>query len=153
MNRLKAVKSADAPFTLHLTWDNGSEQTVDLSGMIKGSRHFRVFKDDADAFNAVSVINWGHGIGWENGLDYSAENLAILVEEEAEQPNSAELIAFQKRFNLTNEQSGQALGYKVSQIKNFKSGTSLMPDAVHIAIRAMIRNPVVLYARLADSSG
>jgi hypothetical protein len=153
MNRLKAVKHTDAPFTLLLTWDDGSEQIADLSGMIAVSRHFRVFKDNSDAFNAVSVINWGHGIEWENGLDYSAENLAMLTEEESEQPNSAELIAFQKRFNLTNEQSGKALGYKVSQIKNFKSGTSLIPDAVHIAIRAMIRNPVLLYARLADSSG
>lgn len=152
MNRLKAVKPTDAPFSLLLTWDDGREQVADLSGMVAVSRHFGVFKDDPDAFNAVRVINWGHGIEWKNGLDYSAENLAMLTDEEAEQPSSAEIIAFQKRFNLTNEQSGKALGYKVSQIKNFKTGASLVPDAVHIAIRAMLRNPVVLYARLADSN-
>jgi hypothetical protein len=152
MNRLKNVKSSDAPFTLLLTWDDDSEQIADLSGMIAVSRHFSIFKKRPDEFSSVSVTNWGHGIEWENGLDYSAENLATLAEEEAERPNPDEIITFQKHFNLTNEQSGKALGYKVSQIKNFKSGTSLIPDAVHIAIRAMTRNPVVLYARLADSN-
>lgn len=148
MKRLKEVSVADQPFTLRLVWDEGFEQEADLSGLIALSRHFSVFADDPDSFAKVSVINWGHGIAWENGLDYSAENLGLIADEQAEEDGRKLIEDFQKRFKLTNEQVGRALGYKLSQVKNFKSGHTAVSPAVRIAIHAMKQEPTVLYARM-----
>ncbi|WP_167710584.1 DUF2442 domain-containing protein [Thalassospira xiamenensis] len=148
MKRLAAVKTTDRPFTLLLQWDGGFEQQADLSGLVTLSRHFAVFADDPDAFAKVGVINWGHGVAWENGLDYSAENLARIADEQAEEDGRALIEDFQKRFKLTNEQVGQALGYKLSQVKNFKSGHTPVSPAVRIAIHTMKQEPTVLYARM-----
>jgi hypothetical protein len=74
--RLENVTPGDAQFTLVLKWRNGTVQTVDLSGLIAESRHFRRFLDEPDTFHDVRVGNWGHGIAWSNGLDYSASNLS-----------------------------------------------------------------------------
>tara|TARA_R110000868_G_scaffold162903_3_gene394641 strand:- start:107635 stop:108165 length:531 start_codon:yes stop_codon:yes gene_type:complete len=148
MKRLVDVGATDTPFTLQLRWDDGVEQRADLSGVIALSRHFAVFSDDPDAFSKVRIINWGHGIAWENGLDYSAENLARIADEQAEEDGRALIEDFQKRFKLTNAQVGQALGYKLSQIKNFKSGHTAVSPAVRIAIHAMKQEPTVLYARM-----
>ncbi len=84
MKRLAGINATSKPFTLSLLWDSGFEQQVDLSGLIALSRHFAVFADDPDAFAKVGVINWGHGIAWENGLDYSVENLALIADEQAD---------------------------------------------------------------------
>ena len=148
MQRLKDVFETDKPFTLRLVWDDGFEQLADLSGLVALSRHFCVFADDAESFGRVTVINWGHGIAWENGLDYSAENLARIADEQAEEDGQALINDFQTRFKLTNAQVGRALGYKLSQIKNFKSGHTPVSPAVRIAIHTMKQEPTVLYARL-----
>ena len=140
MKRLVDVGATDTPFTLQLRWDDGVEQRADLSGVIALSRHFAVFSDDPDAFSKVRIINWGHGI--------SAENLARIADEQAEEDGRALIEDFQKRFKLTNAQVGQALGYKLSQIKNFKSGHTAVSPAVRIAIHAMKQEPTVLYARM-----
>lgn len=150
MNRLSDVEVTKRPFSLRLRWQDGRVETADLSGLIAASRHFRRFLDDPKVFQTVKVVNWGHGVAWENGLDYSAENLKRLVEEETDDEGADDLRAFKERFNLTNEQVGAVLGYGKSQIKNFKSGYQI-PDAARIAIRAMVNDPVVLYARMAKS--
>ncbi|MDP2698653.1 DUF2442 domain-containing protein [Thalassospira sp.] len=152
MKRLARVSTSDKPFTLILKWEDGAEQVADLSGLISLSRHFAVFADDPDAFARVRVINWGHGLEWENGLDYSTENLSRIADEQAEEDGRALIEDFQNCFKLTNEQVGLALGYKVSQIKNFKAGVSPVNPAVRIAIHTMKQEPTVLYARMRRDS-
>jgi len=148
LNKVSPLSKTDAPFGLSLTWADGRAQTVDLSGLITFSRHFKVFAKSPDAFTKVSVINWGHGIEWENGLDYSAENLARIADEQPEETGPKLIATFKKRFDLTNEQVGRALGYKKSQIKNFRSGVTRVNPAVRVAIRTMLNDPTVLYARM-----
>lgn len=151
MNRLIDIASAKAPFTLSLTWNNGKKQTVDLSGLVAHSDRFRVFAEEPETFREVSVINWGHGIEWENGLDLSAESLAFIAAEQTGEDGRALIAEFQRRFHLTNEDIGLALGYKKSQIKNFKAGVSPVTPAVRVAVRAMLAQPAVFYARMAAS--
>lgn len=146
MKRLSTVTPSGEAFVLTLTWEDGSQQTANLSGLVNFSRHFKTFSGDPDSFNQVSVINWGHGIEWENGLDYSAENLARIANEQLDENDQTLIKDFQNQFKLTNEQTGQALGYKKSQIKNFKAGTTSLKPSTRIAIRTMIENPTVLHA-------
>jgi hypothetical protein len=154
MPRLSAVSrflnetGPATPFSLDLTWTDGTRQTVDLSGLVNFSSHFDVFAQAPDAFGRVTVINWGHGIGWENGLDYSAENLARIADEQTREVGPELMAAFKDRFKLTNEQAGHALGYKKSQIKNFRNGASKINPAVKIAIHTMMNDPTILYGRM-----
>lgn len=146
MTRLAQVSSVE-PYRLNLTWEDGTSQTADLAGLIALSRHFKVFATDPTAFAKVRVVNWGHGLEWENGLDYSAENIKRIADEQQTIDSVKLLCDFQDRFGLTNAQAGRALGYKVSQIKNFRSGTSRISHSVQVAINAMMENPVLLYAQ------
>ena len=152
MPRLKSVTALEG-FILELTWDDGRRECADLSGLIAINPHFFVFSKDQDAFHKVQVINWGHGVEWENGLDYSAENLArIAAEQTTTDDAGTNLIKdFQDHYKLTNEQLGQAIGYKTSQIKNFKSGSPI-PAAVRTAIVHMNEQPTLLYARVRNSA-
>jgi hypothetical protein len=144
--RLAKVEPGDGPFTLVLTWKDGTTQSVDLSGLVAGSRHFRRFSDEPGTFRDARVVNWGHGIAWPNGLDYSAENLARIAEEQEERDDREEFVAWQKAHGLTNEEAGAVLGYKKSQIKNFRSGQSKVPTSVRIAMRAFDADPTVFFA-------
>ena len=144
--RLKDVEGGDAPFTLRLTWQDGSVQTADLSGLVAASAHFRRFADEPQAFLKVEVVNWGHGIAWANGLDYSAENLARIADEQSERDVREEFARWQHNHGLTNEEAGRVLGYKKSQIKNFRSGSSAIPTSVKIAMRAFDADPTMFFA-------
>jgi len=41
--RVKAVGAARAPWTINVTWNDGSKDRVDLTGLIHRSTHFGVF--------------------------------------------------------------------------------------------------------------
>jgi plasmid maintenance system antidote protein VapI len=148
--RLKQVEAGDN-FTLTLTWEDGTIQTADLSGLVRASRHFKIFAKDPEAFKFVAPINWGHGVGWDNGLDYSAENLGLIAAEQTDSSGRGLLNAFKEKYNLTNDQLAQALGYSRTQIKNFRSGTSPVTYPVRRAISDMMERSALLYARLADN--
>jgi len=144
--RLKDVKPGDERFTLVLEWRDGTAQTVDLSGLVAGSRHFHRFVDEPGTFRDARVINWGHGIEWPNGLDYSAENLAQIAGEQEDGDDREAFVAWQTVHRLTNEEAGAILGYKKSQIKNFRSGEANIPVSVMIAMRAFDADPTMFFA-------
>lgn len=144
--RLADVRPGQGPFTLALTWQDGSRQTVDLSGLVARSRHFRRFSDEPGTFRDARVVNWGHGIAWPNGLDYAAGNLARIADEQEERDDREEFVAWQRAHGLTNEEAGAVLGYKKSQIKNFRSGESRVPISVKIAMRAFDVDPTMFFA-------
>ncbi|WP_420723323.1 MULTISPECIES: DUF2442 domain-containing protein [unclassified Hwanghaeella] len=148
--RLQNVKPLEN-FCLALTWEDGPTQVADLSGLVRASRHFNVFAKDPDAFKTVTTINWGHGVGWSNGLDFSAENLALIASEQSDRSGVTLLNAFKEKYNLTNDQMAQALGYSRTQIKNFRSGTSPVTYTVWRAVTDMMERSALLYARLANS--
>lgn len=80
--RVKSVTASKKGWFLEIVWADNRKSRVDLTGLVYRSRHFRVFVDDPKAFQKVSPVNFGSGIGWENGLDYSAATLQTLAEEQ-----------------------------------------------------------------------
>ncbi len=149
--RLANIRAKDG-FVLEMEWTDGQRNRADLSGLVMASKHFRSFADNPDDFKRIEIINWGDGVAWENGLDYSAENLMRIATMQAQHDDRTEIRDFQARFNLTNDQAGRALGYKVSQIKNFRAGHNPLPTSVRVAIRTMEEDPTILYAALASKS-
>jgi hypothetical protein len=73
--RVNAVHAARAPWTLNVTWADGTKDRVNLTGLVHRSRHFRTFLDRPADFRKVSVADFGGGVEWENGLDYGADTL------------------------------------------------------------------------------
>ncbi len=92
--RVEAVAAARAPWTLDIAWADGAKHRVDLTGLVHRSRIFRVFLDQPDAFRKVQVADFGGGIAWENGLDYGADTLRTLAEEQRPM-RGADLVAFE----------------------------------------------------------
>ncbi len=143
--RLRGVRPTNQAFCLKLIWRDGTE-TVDLSGLVAASRQFNVFAGGPDAFSKVQVDNWGHAVVWENGLDYSSENLARIANEQATKNACKMFLRWQESHDLTNDEVGDVLGDRKSQIKNFRSGASAIPNSVRMAIGAFEANPTMFYA-------
>ena len=150
MERLKAVAPVGTNYVLRLVWEDGTEQEADLSGLVHSSRHFHVFKEDIDAFRTVKTTNWGHGVAWDNGLDYSAENLRQLTDQQA--VAEITLVEFAKKYALKTEEAGAVLGYRRSQAFKLAQPGNTLPYCAQFTAREMMRHPVKLYARLATIS-
>lgn len=75
------IVSVDAltGFRLNVVWTDGTNSRVDLSELVDDSRHFASFATNPSAFQTVSVVGSGTGIGWQNGLDISAVTLVRLA--------------------------------------------------------------------------
>lgn len=142
--RVKAVSPGRAPLTLTVEWNDGAKSKVDMTGLVYSSRHFRVFADDAEAFRQVKPDEFGTGIEWANGLDYSARTLKMLAEEQ--KPMSGRLLdAFQQKFKLNIEETAGLLKVTPKTIRNWRASAEL-PATVSIVLRRFERDPTAFAA-------
>ena len=142
--RVNAVSAAKRLYTLNVTWDGGSKSVVDLTGLVYRSRHFRVFIDDPAAFRKVSVINFGSGIGWGNGLDYAAETLKLLANEQKTMSGEY-LVGFQDRHNLNTAETAGLLHVAERTLRAYRTAVEL-PAPIAISLRRMDSDPTVFAA-------
>lgn len=142
--RLRNVRAAKAPWTIDVVWKDGSRDFVDLTGLVHRSRHFRQFLAEPSAFRKVKIVDWGAGISWENGLDYSASTLRIVAEEQ--QPLSgSDLVAFEAANKLNSAETAALFDVSERTIRDYRSSERL-PQAVALALRAMRSSTTVLDA-------
>lgn len=142
--RIKAIAPARTPFVLDVTWQNGTRSRVDLTGLIHRSRHFRVFTGRPSEFRKVRVINYGTGIGWENGLDYAAATLKTMAEEQRPM-TGAELSAFQERNRLNTRETAALLDIAERTVRAYRRARAL-PQPIAIALRAFDADGTILAA-------
>lgn len=142
--KVKAVEAAKAPLSLNVTWDDGTRVRVDLTGLVHSSRHFKVFAEDASAFRRVKPVAYGSGIGWANGLDYSAATLRTLAEQQ--RPLSGKQLAdFEARHGLSTAETAAMLDVAERTVRSYREARAL-PEPVAIALRAFDDNPAVFAA-------
>lgn len=142
--RVKTVAAARAPFTLDIAWADGAKDRVDLTGLVHRSRIFRVFLDEPAAFRKVQVADFGGGIEWQNGLDYGADTLRMLAEEQRPM-SGADLVAFESDLHLTTAETASLLGLAVRTVRAYRAAKRL-PQSVAIAIRTLRASNTVLAA-------
>lgn len=142
--RIAAVAAAP-DYRLHITWQDGGSATVDLTGLVYKEPIFAPLKDEA-AFAQVEVIDYGTGVEWANGLDYSADSLEVMAEEQACM-TPAEFRAWKADLQLSTNEMADIFGMSASAIKAYLSGSSVIPIAMQIACHAMRDDPDILYAR------
>jgi DNA-binding transcriptional regulator YiaG len=142
--RIKAVRGARAPWTINVTWADGGKDRIDLTGLVYRSRHFRVFLDDPGAFRTVRVADFGGGIAWKNGLDYGADTVKMLADEQR-QLRGSDLVAFESGLNLSTAETAALLGMSERTVRAYRAAKPL-PQAVAIAIRTIRASNTVLAA-------
>jgi hypothetical protein len=142
--RIKSVSAARAPWTLRLTWADRTKDHVDLTGLVHRSRHFRVFLDQPPAFRKVRVADFGGGIEWENGLDYGADTLKMMADEQRP-VSGADLKAFESELDLSTAETSTLLGLAERTVRAYRNAKRL-PQSIAIAIRAIKTSNTVLAA-------
>jgi DNA-binding transcriptional regulator YiaG len=142
--RIKAVSAGHAPWTINVTWVDGRKDRIDLTGLIHRSRHFRVFLDDPGAFRKIHVVDFGGGIAWKNGLDYGADTVKMLADEQRPLSGS-NLVAFESELNLSTAETAALLGMSERTVRAYRAAKRL-PQAVAIAIRSIRASNTVLAA-------
>jgi hypothetical protein len=142
--RIKAVSAARAPWTLNVTWADGTKDRVDLTGLIHRSRHFGVFLENPAAFRKVRLSAWGGGIEWDNALDYGADTVKMMADEQ--RPVSGrDLAAFEAELNLSTAETAALLGLAERTIRAYRRAKQL-PQSIAIAIRTIRTSNTVLAA-------
>jgi Protein of unknown function (DUF2442) len=142
--RIKSVAAARTPWTLNVLWADGTKDRVNLTGLIHRSRHFRVFLGNPAEFRRVRRSAFGGGIEWQNGLDYGADTLKMMADEQ--RPVSGrDLIAFQSTLNLSTAETAALLGLAARTVRAYRRAKRL-PQPVAIAMRTIRASNTVLAA-------
>jgi hypothetical protein len=143
MPRVRQVKAGKG-FALQVKWHDGSRVTVDLTGLIHHSRHFRRFVEHPEEFAQVRPVAMGSGIGWDNGLDYSAATLKTLADEQC--PLSGrELLAFEKERALNTAETACLFDVTPKSIANYRARKQL-PSPVAFALRRFMEDDTIFAA-------
>ncbi|MEI9990898.1 MAG: hypothetical protein WDM86_12735 [Rhizomicrobium sp.] len=142
--RVKAVEAAKEKLSLRVTWDDGTKSRVDLTGLVHSSRHFAGFAEDQAAFRRVRPVGYGSGIGWDNGLDYSAATLRTLAEQQ--RPLSGrELAAFERKHGLNTAETAAMLDVAERTIRSYREA-DVLPEPIAVTLRALDGDPTVFAA-------
>ena len=79
--KIKSITPLSGTHRIHVGWDNGTEHIVDLGPIIKRFEIFKPLKD-LDYFGKVAIIEDGWMLGWPWNIDYAADNLWTLAQEQ-----------------------------------------------------------------------
>jgi hypothetical protein len=142
--RVKAASIGRAPWTINVTWADGTKDRIDLTGLIHRSRHFRVFIDHPAAFRRLRVAPFGAGIEWDNGLDYGADTLKMMADEQRP-VSGADLVAFESDLNLSTSETAVLFGLAERTVRAYRHAQRL-PQTLALAIRVIRASNTVLAA-------
>jgi len=88
--RIAEVASGRGRFTLHIRWDNGNQDLVDVSGQIESFRIYAPLRRAPALFGQVQVGEYGTDLVWPGGIDMAAETLWRLAQEQSGATMTAE---------------------------------------------------------------
>lgn len=141
--RVKSV-TAGKGFTLNVEWRDGTHAKVDLTGLVHSSRHFRSFADDPLAFRRVKPDEFGSGIEWDNGLDYSAASLKTLAGEQTPM-SGTHLRRFEAARGLNTHETARLFDVTDRTIQALRKASEL-PAQFSIALRRFQADPTIFAA-------
>lgn len=137
--RVKSVTAGKRGWVLDVVWSDNAKTRVDLTGLIHRSKHFRVFMDDPKAFRKVAPVNFGSGIGWENGLDYSGATLRTLAEEQRPMKGK-ELSAFEQKHDLNTAEMAALLEIAERTVRAYRAA-DVLPTTIAMSLRSLDADP------------
>jgi len=81
--RIRVVQATEKPLTIHVHWASGSENLIDLSGVINTYKVFAPLRTDPGLFQQVQVGEHGTDIVWTDDIDMSNDMLWRLAQEQS----------------------------------------------------------------------
>lgn len=146
MNTLRRVESiiAESSYKLRITWRDRQVDVVDMKGVISAFEPFSSLKNK-DVFASVRVADWGSGIEWNNGLDYSSDSLDHLAAEQRGM-TGAEFKVWLDSMGLSIQETADLFGVATSTIKEYRKTDRTLPVVWQIACLAMKRDPETFFA-------
>jgi hypothetical protein len=115
-----------------------------MSGVIDSKELFRTLKD-YDRFDTARVVAHGSGIEWDNGLDYSADSLEVMAEQQRGM-SGQDFADWMKEMGISLQEAADLFGVVPSTIKAYRKSQRL-PVAIQIACRALKNDPDLFLAR------
>jgi DNA-binding transcriptional regulator YiaG len=137
--RVKSVTAGKKGWVLDVVWFDNGKTRVDLTGLVHRSKHFHTFVDNPKAFQNVAPVNFGSGIGWENGLDYSAATLRTLAEEQRPMKGK-DLAAFEQKYDLNTAEMAALLEIAERTVRAYKTADAL-PTTIAMSLRSLDADP------------
>jgi hypothetical protein len=118
---------------LHLTFEDGWQADVDLSGWIENTQLFQPLRDAA-LFAQARPGDWGTTVVWvDDVIDMGADNLRHLATEQAGGIGHERLIQWLHDNQLTQEQGAQAIGVSRRMLCYYLRGAKPIPKTVWLA--------------------
>ena len=87
---------------------------------------------------------FGTGIEWENGLDYSASSLRKLSDEQ-KPVDGKSLVQFEQRHNLNTEETACMLSVTDRTVQSYRK-MHVLPKTVAVALRHLDEDPTAFAA-------
>ena len=143
LHNIRCVTPGNGPTELVIDWDDDTRTTVDLAGVIARLKAFAPLAEPA-LFRKARVIDYGAGIEWPGGLDYSADSLRLIGEEQRAMTN-AEFRSWQGSLELNVPEAAALLGFSPRTIKSYRADGAI-PKAVSVFCRFTLRDPTVFRA-------
>ena len=137
--RVKSVTAGKRGWVLDVVWSDNRKTRVDLTGLIHRSKHFRVFVENPKTFQSVAPVNFGSGIGWENGLDYGAATLRTLAEEQRPMKGK-DLAAFEQKHDLNTAEMAALLEIAERTVRAYKAA-DVLPTTIAMSLRSLDADP------------
>jgi DNA-binding XRE family transcriptional regulator len=136
--RVVAVTPGKAPFTLHVRWDKGGENAVDVSDLIGTFRAYAPLRNLPELFRQVQLGEYGSDVVWPGGIDMSADTLWRLAQEQAAATMTAAAFRqWRERKAYTLDEAAQALGLSRRMVAYYEQGSRPIPRVVALATRGL----------------
>ncbi len=136
--RIEAVAAGEQPFTLRITWADGADSLIDVSGMIEAFRVFAPLREDPRLFAAVHVGEYGTHVAWSDEIDMAATTLWRLAQEQSGATITAEAFRrWRERKAYTLDTAAQALGLSRRIVAYYDRGARPIPRTVALAVKAL----------------
>ena len=119
---------------VELVWSTGESLNVNLSDLPRRNAAFAKLADPV-FFAKMGRDEWGHGIGWPDGLDLGADRLYELSREQAGLPTASEFEAWMERNGLSLSVAAESLGMTRRMIAHYRTGSKPIPIVVGLACK------------------
>ena len=136
--RIIAVTLGEAPLTLHVRWDKGGENSVDVSDMVASFRVYAPLRSSPELFRQVRVGEYGTDIVWPGDIDMSADTLWRLAQEQSGATMTPdEFRQWRERKAYTLDEAARALGLSRRMVAYYEKGNRPIPRVVALATRGL----------------
>jgi DNA-binding transcriptional regulator YiaG len=136
--RIVAVKPGRKAATLRVQWDNGDENTIDISGLIATFRAYAPLRESPELFRQVQVGEHGTDVIWSDKIDMAADTLWRLAQEQSGATMTADAFRhWRERKAYTLDEAARVLGISRRMIAYYEEGQRPIPRVVALATRAL----------------